>query len=394
MKNPIRMIGKPVILFVSHDSRLNGAPKSLLLSVQSVPEGLKAVVLLYWDGPLRQKLEEMGVEFRILGGSKGISRWAIYANWIRNFFQICWFCYFRNVKIVYANSIGRSQSLLAARIFGIPTVLHLREMRLRPKGLGLRRNAKFWITGYCGDRRIAVSESAEIRFRSVGFCGGSSSVIYNGIKASDFPEVDLGQEEARNMLGLELDGPLVGHIGSASWRKGLDVFLQMAVKLIEDVPSVSFLVVGIEKHKEEWMKRELGAVISALEGRLHLFPVRSDVAVCFRAIDVFCNLSRAEPFARVNLEAAILRVPSVVSNIDGNREFHRSGETGWIVPTEDAEGTRVAVREALSASEEASRRAENAYRRVVENFSAEKYESRIRNVIFELLKGNAGETDY
>ena len=381
--------GRPVVLWVSHDTRLNGAPRSLLLTLKALSGEVRSRVLLYQDGPLRRELERNSVPYRILRGREGWGRWTVYANWIRNFLETCWTAYREGSHLVYANSSARSQCLLVGKWMGIPTGLHIREMRSSRRGQRARGSLRYWITGWCADHRIAVSSATEERFRRIGPHGGKNRVVYDGISPEDFPEADLAKEEARRRLGIEDSGPWIGHIGSASRRKGVDVFLRMAARILESHPDAQFLVVGVEPNQQARREGEFGELCAALGSHLHWWPVRREVGICFRALDVFCTLSRAEPFGLVNLEAALHRVPCVASAIDGHREIHLPGQTGWLVPPENPAAAAAAVREILENPGEAARRAEEARQRVLQYFTFENYAGGVRRNVWEVLGGGA-----
>ena len=382
--------GRPVVLWVSHDTRLNGAPRSLLLTLKALSGEVCSRVLLYQDGPLCRELERNSVPYRILRGREGWGRWTVYANWIRNFLETCWTAYREGSHLVYANSSARSQCLLAGRWMGVPTALHIREMRLSRRGQRARRSLRYWITGLCADRRVAVSSATEERFREIGPHAGRSRVVYNGIRPEDFPDADVPKEEARRRLGIEGPGPWIGHIGSASRRKGVDVFLRMAARILESHPDAQFLVVGVEPNQQARREGELGELCAALGSHLHWWPVQREVSHCYRALDIFCALSRAEGFSRSNLEAALHGVPSIVSGIDPNRELHLANKTAWLVPPADSEAAADAVREILSNSEETSRRVEAARRRVQNKFCFENYASGVARNLFETLEWGDG----
>ena len=377
------------MLWVSHDTRLNGAPRSLLLTLRGLQEEVRSIVLLYQEGPLCRELEKNRVSFRILRTKEGWGRWTTYANWIRNFLEICWIAYREGSNLVYGNSSARSQCLLAGKWMGIPTAMHLREMRVSRKGQRVRGSLRYWITGWCVDRRLAVSSATESRFRSAGPHRGKSCVVYDGIRPADFPDCNLPQEEARQRLGIEKRGPWIGHIGSASRRKGMDVFLRMALQVLHSHPEAQFLVVGVEPNQQSRREGEFGELCSALGDHLHWWSVRPDVGVCFRALDVFCTLSRAEPFGLVNVEAALHQVPCVASAIDGHREIHLPDQTGWLVPPENPEAAADAVREILENPEEASRRVKEARKRVLRQFTFENYAEGVRRNVGEVLGGGA-----
>ncbi|HTK69753.1 MAG TPA: glycosyltransferase, partial [Candidatus Eisenbacteria bacterium] len=89
---------------------------------------------------------------------------------------------------------------------------------------------------------------------------------------------------------------------------------------------------------------------------------REDVPEQLRGFDVFALPSRAEGISNTILEAMATGLPTVVTDVGGNPELVRDGETGWLVPSADpaalAEGlARYVENPALAREHGASGRA-------------------------------------
>jgi len=82
--------------------------------------------------------------------------------------------------------------------------------------------------------------------------------------------------------------------------------------------------------------------------------------------------SLSEGMPNVILEAFAYKTPVVATAVGGVPELVKDGETGWLVPPRDPHALAQAIREALSNPEEARRRAENAYRHLLANFTVER----------------------
>ena len=62
---------------------------------------------------------------------------------------------------------------------------------------------------------------------------------------------------------------------------------------------------------------------------------REDVFAILRMSDAFCLPSRSEGFSNALIEAMAARLPCVVTNVGGNSEVVKQGETGFLVTSED-----------------------------------------------------------
>ncbi|MEY4384600.1 MAG: hypothetical protein RI995_2142 [Bacteroidota bacterium] len=120
-------------------------------------------------------------------------------------------------------------------------------------------------------------------------------------KQSDF----LKQE-----LGIPLDAKVVLGCGLAEWRKGTDIFVRVARKLLKKGENVHFIWLGISSNLfSEEIKADCRMYDP--EGKIHLVPVKADAKPYFEMADVFFLSSREDPFPLVMLEAASLGIPMV-----------------------------------------------------------------------------------
>jgi len=94
---------------------------------------------------------------------------------------------------------------------------------------------------------------------------------------------------------------------------------------------------------------------------------------------VFLYLTRSEGLGSAILLAMAQGVPVVASRVGGIPEVVEHGETGLLVDN-DPVAVAAAVRQALDDPDEAARRAERAYARVLERFSAARMVARTEEV--------------
>jgi glycosyltransferase involved in cell wall biosynthesis len=98
----------------------------------------------------------------------------------------------------------------------------------------------------------------------------------------------------------------------------------------------------------------------------YLGPVedRKRLAALYDEASVFCLPSRAEPYGLVVAEAMAHGVPCVVTGAGGIAHTVEHGETGLVVPREDAEALAAALLRLLQDGELAARMGEEGRRRV------------------------------
>lgn len=146
---------------------------------------------------------------------------------------------------------------------------------------------------------------------------------------------------AREALGLDPARPVIARIGRAADLKWRDLLIDMLPRLIELVPDVQVLLVGVTPSRRKRLARlGLADCIRLID------PVSTDeqLATLYAASDVVINASTiGESQGLVIAEAMSLGIPVVTCStpwVDNAQvEFVENGRTGWVAnhPAEFAE---------------------------------------------------------
>ena len=161
-------------------------------------------------------------------------------------------------------------------------------------------------------------------------------VVHNGIDTEDWAPID-NPDRVRE-LGLDPDRPSVIFVGRITRQKGLPFFLRAAAQLPPDVQLV--LCAGAPDTKE--IEAEVRGLVDGLAAErdgvvwiAEMLP-RPDVVALLTAATVFACPSIYEPLGIVNLEAMSCETAVVATATGGIPEVVVDGETGWLVPVEQA----------------------------------------------------------
>lgn len=173
----------------------------------------------------------------------------------------------------------------------------------------------------------------------------------------------------RQIFGLLSAGCLIGTVGRLSMEKGHRFALEAAKLLREQGVNYHWLMIGGGAERDNL---EQTAVLIGLEGVVHFAGERADARSIIGGLDLLVLPSLTEGLPNVILEAFAYKTPVLATAVGGVPELVKDGETGWLVTPRDPHALAQAIREALSNPEEARRRAENAYRHLIANFTVEK----------------------
>ena len=78
--------------------------------------------------------------------------------------------------------------------------------------------------------------------------------------------------------------------------------------------------------------------------------------------------SYRESFPNVGMQAGAMRLPSIVTNINGCNEIIEHGENGWIIPVKDEEAILDCMQNCLINTEGLNRMSKNARKLIVNRY--------------------------
>ncbi len=146
------------------------------------------------------------------------------------------------------------------------------------------------------------------------------------------PPSPAAVRRVREQIGVT-DDVVIGAMGSAEWRKGPDLFVQMAAVVARRLPDVALRFIWVGR-TDEWFLRQYQTDVArlGLSDQFSFVGEQSEPAPWLGAMDVFCLTSREDPFPLVCLEAGSLGVPIVAFDNGGMTELaHEGGPDGPLI---------------------------------------------------------------
>ncbi len=171
----------------------------------------------------------------------------------------------------------------------------------------------------------------------------SAYLLENGIEPSrirhinNFAEVERASSDfTRGDFGTPEEATLLLGLGRLHDDKAFDTLIKAAAKL----PRVHVWIAG-----EGPLRNSLQKLIDKLGvgNRVKLIGWQTDRARLFELADICTFVSRNEGFGTVFVQSWAQRVPVIVSDADGPRQFVRDGEDALLVPIDDVDAIVAAV---------------------------------------------------
>ena len=233
------------------------------------------------------------------------------------------------ISMIYANTVVNGQALEALAPLGCPTITHIHEL-------------DYWI------EQSGKKNLEQVKKYSHSFIAASNAVKINLVNKYAIPAekievvhsfiptngISANQQGIRTKLGIPDDAFVILGSGHETWRKGKDLFVQLADLTVKNYPDIQahFLWVGAWQKEEDRRNILHDVQHLGLTGRVHFTGEVNNPLDYFAAGDVFAMVSREDPFPLVCLEAALLEKPVLCfADAGGMPEFVEE-DAGFVIP--------------------------------------------------------------
>jgi glycosyltransferase involved in cell wall biosynthesis len=382
-------------LFVHSANELYGADRILLSLLERRPPGWVPHVILPCDVPYRgllaERLSVAGIPHEEMKLAVLRRRYFSAPGSLKYsaFFAYSVAAILRRIRkyrfgIVHSNTIAVIPGAVAARLARLPHVWHCHEIVVSP-AIVRRTTARLAVS--LSDVVVAVSDAVRQHLLQDRPGASNIRVLRNGIDLDEFDRPDE-RERVRAEFGFAPGEVVAGTLGRISRLKG-QTYLLEAVALLKDLPALKFLIAGDPFVGQEEVYKEVVDRIEKdeLRERVVLSPFRSEPASLYASLDIYVLPSiLPESFGLVVLEAMAARKPVVATELGGSREMVVDGETGYLVPADDAAVLADRLRR-LAASPEVRREMGAAGRRRAERlFTRERMVREFWSLMDEVIR--------
>jgi glycosyltransferase involved in cell wall biosynthesis len=193
------------------------------------------------------------------------------------------------------------------------------------------------------------------------------------VDSQRFRVPDDGGREARRLLGLPPDAPVVGIVGNLNPQKGIEYFVEAAGLLERALGPLYYVVVGPRLPTHEGYARQIDQAVatSGIDASRFIFTgSRRDVEACLQAMTVklMTSVPASEGIPTVIGEAFACGVPVVATDVGAVAEVVEDGLSGFVVPPCDAAALADRAQVLITQPEARARMSARARERALEVF--------------------------
>lgn len=297
--------------------------------------------------------------------------------------QIMRWCRSHAIDIIHTHDFRSDlYGLVAARRLGIPAVSTCHGwIANNLKGRVYTTVDKFLLRFF--DRVIVVSARMRAHLESRGIPARKLALIQNALVVEQY-RPDRGDRAVRAEWGIPEHHKLVGKIGRLSPEKCQDLFLRAAAELLRHDRNISFVLIGIGP-EEERLRRLAGEL--GIADRVVFAGYRGDMQRVYNSLDLVVQSSSTEGMPNVILEALLMRVPVVATDVGGTAEIVTDGKSGRLIPPNDLAALVAGLREAFADDRRMAEWIEAGERAVRADFGHSLRLQRIMAVYDQVLGG-------
>jgi glycosyltransferase involved in cell wall biosynthesis/ubiquinone/menaquinone biosynthesis C-methylase UbiE len=296
---------RPRVVLVSHDAHPHGAQYLALALARTLGgPALRCEVHLVClgDGPLKDEFARAAHLHDLSGADpEGPAAQALARD-----------LHARGARVAIVNTTVAGRFLRTLTRAGVRCTALIHELRGVLEQYGLGEHARAIAAE--ADRIVCPAQAVADSF--VEFAGGGDdrmSIRPQGVfrPADRATPVEVPRARLREELALPGGARVVMAVGYADRRKGVDLFVEAALRSLARHPDRYWVWVG---HWEAEVRAQVDAMLAAhpaLRERIVFTGLRTDILHWYRGADVYALSSREDPFPSALLEALDAGLPTV-----------------------------------------------------------------------------------
>lgn len=242
------------------------------------------------------------------------------------------------IGLVFSNTATNGQLLQALSFLRCPVISHIHELEYSIHCCNLDG---LQITKSHTDHYIACADAVKTNLIEQHSISPSDiSVIHAFIPLAQKNTGTVGpsNQYLRQKLHLPENAFIVGASGTTDWRKGVDLFIQLAFRVCSKIEApIHFVWLGGGHNRIQMLAVNHDVEKLGLKSNVHFIGAQPNPLDYFAGFDLFALTSREDPYPLVCLEAASLGKPIVCFDKAGGEPEFVENDCGYVVPYLDIE---------------------------------------------------------
>jgi glycosyltransferase involved in cell wall biosynthesis len=353
------------LLVFSHNLGLGGAQLYLVELLEQLRRrnGFHATVIALGDGPLRERLELLGIPVHV-AGEIALQSAELYEARVAEL--AAWAAAQDHFDVAIVNSLCAFPGVDVASLLGIPSLFAVHESYELDEFWGqayaadfagsyVRRRARALLRE--ADAVIFEADATRRLYEPYANGGGHHLALPYAIEIGALASFKSAhdRDEIRERLGFSPDERVVLCLGTAEPRKAQSMLIDAFQRVAGDHPDAVLALVGLREDVYSDALR-VRATSSRLGRQIRLVSLSAEPLLWHLAADLLVCASDVESLPRVILEAMVFEVPVISTAVYGVADLIDDGRTGYLCQPRDGAALAGALGRALSASD-AERRA-------------------------------------
>ena len=289
---------------------------------------------------------------------------------------------------------------LYGRIFGkilnIPVIhtfhgFHYEDLSFLKKKIHLAAEV---LLALITNQHIFVSTGEKKRAQLISFLDeGNSTVIHNGVDHEYIANLTVSRNEILKSIECSdwETNKLLGTISRISPEKGILNLLSAYSELVKKMPNLRLLVVGgyPEEHKDYYLNMKNFIKKENLTEHVRFLGYRDDALKILQCMDFYISSSLSEGLPISVLEALASGIPTIATEIAGNKDIIRNSAFGVLVEPDSPKNLAQGIRKMIQLTQkERDILSRNASNQIKKEFSVEKMASKTVLLYKKILRKN------
>jgi glycosyltransferase involved in cell wall biosynthesis len=242
-------------------------------------------------------------------------------------------------------------------------------------------------------QHIFVSASEKNRAGVVKFLDEeNSTTIHNGVDHEYIHDLSVIRKTVFKSIGCEdwENNKILGSISRLSPEKGVLNLLSAFASTVKKIPGLRLIIIGgfPEEHRDYYLKTIELIEKENLSEHVRILGYRQDALDILKCMDFFISPSLSEGLPISILEAFAAEIPTIATEITGNKDVVRNSVFGVLAEPDSVESLSQAIAKMVQLEHrDRDILKRNAYNRVKNHFSIEEMVGKTVLLYNQVLKG-------